>query len=500
MSRRAADDLQPRPSIEVADNDTIHTAETAERYDVGAHHQDTSKHAEYRAKVDALAELIPQDTIVGGKRFTELTLYEKKSVLVNRELDEMGMGRYQWFIFFLCGFGYFLDLCWAQAFGLVASAIQQELGVDSHHIGDLSTAFNTGLTVGAFTWGLLVDVLGRRWCFNLTCLIASIFGFLFAAPSNYGAICFFAAMIGFGVGGNIPIDATITLEFLPKNRRFLVAALSTFQPIGVVVASVISFGLIPSHSCATGLPACSTGERPCCTEASNRGWRYVMIVLGSITLFIFILRFIVFKFRESPKYLLSKGHDAHAIDVLYSVAKFNRMEMPSLNLEDFQALDFEESQRTSTTSTTPIAGRTSKRGSVFKRVFVAGFARTFGHLRRMFTDKVYVYLFTVLAIAYMADFWSFSIAGFFLPLLLKAKGADANQSVADTYRSYVWIYLPGVTAPIIASFFMEIPRLGRKWAMVFGSAMMGLSLALYQVVNSFKSSIGFNAMEYWFQR
>jgi MFS family permease len=29
-------------------------------------------------------------------------------------------------------------------------------------IGDLSTAFNTGLTIGAFTWGLLVDILGVR--------------------------------------------------------------------------------------------------------------------------------------------------------------------------------------------------------------------------------------------------------------------------------------------------------------------------------------------------
>ena len=52
---------------------------------------------------------------------------------------------------------------------------------------------------------------------------------LTSAPSNYPAICFFYCMIGFGVGGNIPIDATITLEFLPKNRRFLLAALSTFQ-------------------------------------------------------------------------------------------------------------------------------------------------------------------------------------------------------------------------------------------------------------------------------
>lgn len=56
-----------------------------------------------------------------------LTLYEKKSVLVDRELDAMGMGRYQWMIFFLCGFAYMLDLLWAQVFGLVASPLRQEL-------------------------------------------------------------------------------------------------------------------------------------------------------------------------------------------------------------------------------------------------------------------------------------------------------------------------------------------------------------------------------------
>ena len=100
----------------------------------------------------------------------------------------------------------------------------------------------------------------------------------------------------------------------------------------------------------------------------------------------------------------------------------------------------------------------------------------------------------------MSDFWSFSIAGYFLPLILRAKGVDTSRSVADTYRSYVWIYLPGVTAPLVSCYFMELPKLGRKWAMVLGAALMGLSLALYQVVNSLPASVGFNAMEYWFQR
>ena len=60
-----------------------------------------------------------------------LTLYEKKALLVNRELDSHGMGKYQWCIFFLCGFGYLVDLLYAQAFGLVVPAMKQEFGFSS---------------------------------------------------------------------------------------------------------------------------------------------------------------------------------------------------------------------------------------------------------------------------------------------------------------------------------------------------------------------------------
>lgn len=56
------------------------------------------------------------------------TLYEKKCILINHEIDSNGMGRYQWYIWCLCGFGYLLDLMWAQAFGLVLSPLEQELG------------------------------------------------------------------------------------------------------------------------------------------------------------------------------------------------------------------------------------------------------------------------------------------------------------------------------------------------------------------------------------
>lgn len=77
-----------------------------------------------------------------------------------------------------------------------------------------------------------------------------------------------------------PIDATITLEFLPNNRRFLLAWLSTFQPLGVVCSSLIAWGLVPKYSCDTALPACNSGQTPCCEKKDNMGWRYLMITLG----------------------------------------------------------------------------------------------------------------------------------------------------------------------------------------------------------------------------
>ena len=90
-----------------------------------------------------------------------LTLYEKKCVLVNREINLQGMGKYQWYIWGLCGFGYFLDLLWAHAFGLVLSPLQQELGFKNDESGNISTSFNAGLTAGAFFWGFMSDIVGQ---------------------------------------------------------------------------------------------------------------------------------------------------------------------------------------------------------------------------------------------------------------------------------------------------------------------------------------------------
>lgn len=51
----------------------------------------------------------------------------------------------------------------------------------------------------------------------------------------------------------------------------------------------------------------------------------------------------------------------------------------------------------------------------------------------------------------MSLFWSFSIAGGYLPLILRQKGIDTSTSLDTTYRNYVIVYLPGVTATILGA-------------------------------------------------
>ncbi|KAL8243716.1 hypothetical protein R6Q59_009974 [Mikania micrantha] len=423
------------------------------------------------------------------------TQFERKAALINDELDKFGLGRYQLCIWFLCGFGYFLDLAWAQGVGLTASAIYQEMGVPAARWGDIWAFANAGLALGALSFGLIVDIIGRRWAFNLTCLICSVFGLLIAAPKyNYHAVCgiFFLSCIG--LGGNIPIDATIALEYLPQKRRNLVSLLSMWQPVGVVIASVIAYGTAAKYRCDSKLPACNastlTPGEACCTVSSNMGWRYEIIVLGCMTLAIFFLRYAVFPFHESPKFLLSQGKEAEAIEVLHKIAKFNKAPPPTLTIDQFRAIDEEyDGSATGPRST----GQTAT--AVMKN-----FAGSLGHLKALFSNKLQVFIFSLLAVTYMGDYWSFNLAGAYLPIvLLEFNVSTGANSVTETYRQYVYIYLPGILGAFIALFSVQLPLVGRKWSLVFSACCQGLSMAMYTQVRTAQGYVGLNALEYIMQ-
>lgn len=455
-------------------------------------------HSEVQIPVYNNVELVDETdlsfaAILKGTAANPLNTFEKKAALINVEIDKFGLGRYQICIWFLCGFGYFLDLAWSQGVGLISSAIYQEMGVADDDTGTIFAVANAGLALGALTFGLMVDVIGRKLAFNLTCLITSVFGLLLAAPkNNYAAICGIYFLASLGLGGNIPIDATIALEFLPQNRRFLVALLSMWQPVGVAIASAISYGTAARWRCDPTLKSCRavTAGEACCTVSSNMGWRYNVIVLGCMTLAVFFLRYFVFTFHESPKFLLSRGREAEAIEILHKIAKFNKVAPPTLTLEMFAAIDEADSQHSaapqSTTATT--------------KAVVSGFSKEVKRLKGIFTNRLSCFIFILLAIAYMGDYWSFNLAGSFLPIILLRNNVDNGRgSVSDTYKQYIIIYTPGIIGAVLALISVQMPLLGRKWSLVFSAICQGLSMAMYTQVDSTAAFVGLNALEYIMQ-
>ena len=190
--------------------------------------------------------------------------------------------------------------------------------------------------------------------------------------------------------------------------------LSIFQPIGVVVSSGIAYGLIPKYSCGNGsdgepLKACSlvAAGVPCCTKASNMGWRYTLFTLGAICLFVFVLRFVVFRFQESPKYLLYRGKDEKAVQVLHHIAKFNGRES-TITLEVLAALTDEDSSVGTRDTGTPILGAGTKQ---LKSSFGEKVKLEFVRYKLLFSTRTMTRLTILVWITYVFDYWGFSVAG-----------------------------------------------------------------------------------------
>ena len=167
-----------------------------------------------------------------------------------------------------------------------------------------------------------------------------------------------------------------------------------WQPIGVVTASGIAYGTAAKYRCGVKLPACNAvgaGEE-CCTVSSNMGWRYMVIVIGCITLAIFFARYLVFRFHESPKFLVNKGRYQDAINVLHKIAKFNGAEAPTLTVEDFYEID-----RTAGVGSEEQTTTSGVKGAVVNVL------KSLRFLRGLFVSKLQCFSFFLLAIAYMVS-------------------------------------------------------------------------------------------------
>lgn len=238
------------------------------------------------------------------------------------------MGWYQWQLFIVVGFGWASDNLWPIVTSLIFTPIANEFSPSRPPL--LTLAQNIGLLAGAVFWGFGCDIFGRKIAFNFTLGLTALWGMIAAGAPNFAAIGIFDCFWSFGVGGNLPVDSAIFLEFLPPTHQYLLTVLSVDWAIAQVVATLIAWPLL-------GNLTCSQEEKPC-LKHNNMGWRYFLITMGGLTLLMFLARFLLFSLYESPKYLMGKGRDEDAVRVVHEVAKRNG-KTSSLTIEDLKACE-----------------------------------------------------------------------------------------------------------------------------------------------------------------
>ncbi|KAI0647860.1 MFS general substrate transporter [Trametes meyenii] len=407
-------------------------------------------------------------------------VYQAKAKILNDAFQEIGMGRYQWYLFVVAGFGWFSDNLWPIVTGLILDPVVNEFGFQGPF---LKLGQNIGLLVGAAFWGVASDVWGRKWCFNLTLLITGIFAIAAGASPNSIALCSLAAVWSIGVGGNLPVDSAVFLEFIPASHQYLLTILSIWWAFGQLVGSLVAWPLIADFSCASASD---------CPRASNQGWRYFLYTMGGLMMFFFVLRFFVFHMYESPKFLMGRGRDAEAVAVVHAVARYNGRES-SLTLAMLEDVDRQLGRGVGKGKIQGDEGEkgldTSARGAMMRKL------ATFGgsHVKGLFATKKLAYSTTLLIIVWALIGLAFPLYNGFVTFFLATRGADfGDGSVYITYRNQVILSVIGVPGALLAGYMVELPYLGRKGTLAISTIITGVFLFASTTARTSDALLGWN--------
>ncbi|KAL0936751.1 membrane transporter (hexose transporter) [Colletotrichum truncatum] len=388
----------------------------------------------------------------------------RKMHLVNDANDQIGWTPFHWKLFVLNGFGYAVDSLIALVQSVTNTGAFLELASPSSYRNTGTISLYVGLLIGAIFWGFGADIIGRRIAFNVTLLITSIATIVSGASPNLPAWGFFIALSAFGAGGNLVLDPTVFLEFLPSNKQWTVTALALWWGLGQAITGFIAWGFLTQERWN-----CTEGQT--CNWSNNAGWRYVSFTAGAFVFLTSVLRVTIMRLQETPKYLLSVGRDADLVRNYQKLAQKYGREC-SLTLEKLEACG-------------QIKNAGQKRNS-FKFVL----RELVNHVKGLFVTKRMSLSTSMVWMSWTLIGLAYPLFYVFLPSYLSTRVPDAEETPYETWRNFTLTNISGVPGPIIAGYLANLPRVGRKYTMVIGAI---ISMALffgYTAVSTADQNVG----------
>lgn len=201
-------------------------------------------------------------------------------------MDEAATSREHWKILFTSGMGFFTDAYDLFIIGVAATMIVSEWHIASYQKSLLTSLALLTSAAGAVLFGHVSDKFGRRKIYGYEVLVLAGGAVASALAPGIWWLIAFRAILGFGIGGDYPVSATIMSEYAARRHRGrMVALVFSMQGAGLVVGPLVAIGLL-----STGI-------------SQDLTWR-IMLALGAIpALAVFWLRR---QIKETPRFLLAQ--------------------------------------------------------------------------------------------------------------------------------------------------------------------------------------------------
>ena len=208
-----------------------------------------------------------------------------------KRLEALPVGSFHYRLLILTGLGWMFDAMDTGLISFVLPVLAKEWNLTQSEMGMIGSIGLLGMAFGAVIAGTIADKIGRKSVFSLTLFLYSIATGLCALSWNFESLLVFRFFVGFGLGGELPVAATLVSEYAPaKVRGRFIVLLESFWGVGWIVAACIAYWFIPVY-----------------------GWHWAFIIGAMPALYVFVIRI---GMPESVRYLLSKGKIGEAEEIV----------------------------------------------------------------------------------------------------------------------------------------------------------------------------------------
>jgi putative MFS transporter len=211
-------------------------------------------------------------------------------------LEKLPVGSFHYKLLIVTGLGWLFDSMDTGLISFVLPVLAKEWGLTPEQVGWIGSIGLIGMALGAILAGTVADKLGRKNVFAATVILYSLSTGLCAVAWSYESLLFFRFLVGFGLGGELPVAATLMSEYAPAHLRGrFIVLLESFWGLGWLVAACISYLLIPTF-----------------------GWKIAFWIGALPAFYIFLIRL---HMPESVRYLISKNKIDEAKEIILTLEK-----------------------------------------------------------------------------------------------------------------------------------------------------------------------------------